>query len=66
MNKINQEIKEKPEARFLIVNRRYYELICMEIAKKDKIKDYFMVVADDYKGLIVAITDKADFNYEIL
>lgn len=66
MDKLKEEIKKNKGAKYLIVNRRYYELICIEIAKEKRIKDYFLVIADMYKHLIVAVTDKKDFNYEII
>lgn len=67
MEKLNQECQKKG-AKYLIVNRKYYEMIGDEIAKtkKMRIEDSWLNVVETYKGLIVAVTDKSDFTFKVL
>lgn len=65
MDKIDDLIKSK-KGKYLIVNRRYFELIQDYIGKSKKIKDSFLIEVETYKGLIVAVTDKQNFTFDII
>lgn len=67
MKEINEACKKKG-AKFLIVNRKYYDLLLKAIAKDQGFSqdEYFLAEAETYKKLIVAVTDKKEFTFEVI
>lgn len=67
MENLNRECSKKG-AKYLIVNRNYYQMIANEIAKEKKMKveEAWLNVIETYKGLIVAVTDKSGFTFKVL
>jgi flagellar biosynthesis/type III secretory pathway protein FliH len=67
MKNLNDECKRGKDAgaKFLIVNRKYFEYITQEIAKLKKV-DPWLVIVDKYKGLIVAVTDVTNFEFQAI
>ena len=67
MEELNKECRKKG-AKYLIVNRRYYDMILQALAKDQGYDDeeYFFANAETYRNLIVAVTDKADFTFKVL
>ena len=67
MKNLNEACKQGVEsgAKYLIVNRRYFEEITVELAKKQKVQPW-LVIVEKYKGLTVAVTDLKDFSYDVV
>lgn len=64
MERLNEKIKSS-KGKYLIVNRRYYMLILEEVANSNKVETWDVVV-EKYKGLIVAVTDVRNFEFDII
>lgn len=67
MEELNKACQKKG-AKFLIVNRRYYDLLLKVLAKEQGFKEdeYFLAKTETYKKLIVAVTDKNDFTFQVI